>query len=123
MRNVKRPPGINRVGPRPVYCEVFRYRFAGDFVKFEGSECNEHDDCTLSVGMSVSVSDTRTVDGGLSINVPGPVKGIEAAFNAGASYAHTDTHTYTNTVIHSKKDEPYAKGHSGFWAHVPYYIT
>lgn len=120
--NAKRATGILHT-ESAMYCDVFSYRSAGDCVKFEGSECNENDDCTLSVGTSVSVADTWTVNGGLSIKVPGPAKGIEAAFNAGAPYAHTDTRTYTTTVTHSKKDEPYAKGHSGFWAHAPDYIT
>ena len=120
--NARRPTGILHIEPA-IYCEIFSYRFVGDWVKFEGSECNEHDDCTLNVGTSVSVADTWTVNGGLSIKVPGPAKGVEAAFNAGASYAHTDTRTYTTTVTHSKKGEPYAKGHAGFWAHVTYYIT
>jgi hypothetical protein len=114
---------IPGAGPSAIYCEVFSYRFAGNYVKFEGSKCSAHDDCTLSIGTSVSVSDTWSVNGGLAITFPGPAKGVEAAFNVGASYPHTDARTYTNTVVHTKKDEPYAKGLSGFWAHVPYYIT
>jgi hypothetical protein len=93
----------------------------GQEVPFTDGFCPNNTDCTVSVGTAVTVTNTFSLNAGVSvkkrdISADDPIE-LEATFNIGASYSYSKSLTFTvSTTLHE-----YATPNlCGYWTLIPY---
>ncbi|KAI9659540.1 MAG: hypothetical protein M1821_001799 [Bathelium mastoideum] len=104
------------------YCEVNNMWYPGPESPFLNSACTAGDSCTLSAGNSTTVTNSWSINIGLTGN-SGKVTAAEltGAFNVGASYTYSSSVTYTVTETHTRSDN--ATSNCGYFTFVPYYLS
>ncbi|KAI9706880.1 MAG: hypothetical protein M1820_004659 [Bogoriella megaspora] len=104
------------------YCEVQNSWFPGPESPFLNSACAAGDSCTLAVGNSTSITNSWSINMGLTGN-SGKITSAEltGAFNFGASYTYSKTVTYTVTETHTRPAN--STSDCGYYTFVPYYLS
>ena len=94
----------------------------GPEVPFSTGYCADDDTCSVSKGTTVTVTNTWTINGDISLGkipIPG-LSSIEGAFKLGASYSESNALAYQDNEGHQHTA---VKGQCGYWTFIPFLMT
>ena len=116
------------------YCEQNISKSYGREVPFSAGSCEAFDECTLSIGASVTYTNQYATNGSLNFDLKNrhtssislskrdnspSIANLKASFDIGASYSYSESLRYSASVEHNRGvNDPGC----GYWTFIPYII-